>query len=324
MPDAVRTEIQPLVSPGSWDSIASEKAKKRWSLFGASNTAARRYSIVATEVGILAGDIIYLLSKLHPDWSPKVGEYTLTALSFVGVVGLHYHLDLLWKTTQDCRFSKRIGNKKIMLLATARSLHLASQASLTIGNFVGAIQGDTHHPSGQAETYKDETVWGIVSIATGIFLTATYLYVTHRTLKRAEALNAAEKQAVLLSLASGEGDPFAADIRFCMDKDTLWDIEEKMPRLVDASVDRTMDLVKRDLNSQRVATHGGRLTLALLGDAAMMVEKKYTPTSLESAWINVIAGTAYAAKICIEKGWQWWVRRQVNQISSEPQPDERV
>jgi len=268
----------------------------------------RRYSVVATEVTLLALNVIFLVAKADKDAPEELGEITLALLSTVGILSLHYYVDIVWKSSQDTAFAFRQRNVPVTLLAGAKTAQVANNIALTTGNFVAAMQGVAGHPAAQTLSYQRMILWGEVSLGVGLGITLLSLLATWMTKKK---------------IASGEidRDPKAvAYVRFAMDKDTLWHLIDKLKKMDPHDQEELgplINIVKENIDTQIKVTMGGQLALIIAGDVLQAIEKAYTPNSLVSAIINCGVSVAYAAKISIEKGIEYYQRKKIDILEEE-------
>lgn len=275
----------------------------------------RRYSIVATEVSLLALNVVFLVAKADEDAPEKLGEVTLALLSTIGVLSLHYYIDVVWKSLQDTSFAYRQQSVPITLLAAAKTAQVANNVALTFGNFVAAMQGVTGDVEGQTLSYQRMILWGEVSLGIGLGITLLSLLATWKTKKKIES-------------GELERDPQAiAFVRFSMDKDTLWHLIDKLKRMdpqEQEELTQVVEVVKKNIDTQIKVTMGGNLVLILAGDVLQAIEKAYTPNSLVSAAINCGVSVAYAAKISIEKGIEYFQRKKLDELNEETDEYELV
>lgn len=299
-------ERTPLITEESGQTVKQDG--RIWKWLKSAFRVSRRYSVVASEVALLALNTILLVAKADKDAPVMLGEVTLALLSTVGVLSLHYYIDVVWKSSQDMVFAARHKNIPIMLLAGAKTVQVANNVALTAGNFVAAMQGVTGHVAAQSLTYRRMIVWGEVSLATGLGVTLLSLLTTWIA-KRKVAQGEIER------------DPRAvAFVRYAMDKDTLWHLIDKLKRMDPNNVEELGPLIKiiqNNIDTQIKVTTGGQIVLILAGDVLQAIEKAYTPNSLVSAIINCGVSLAYAAKFSIEKCIEHSQRKKIDEMEDE-------
>lgn len=284
-----------------------------WSYLKSSWRVSRRYSVVASEVCLLALNTLFLICKADEKIPKKVGETTLTLLSTIGIISLHYSLDVVWKTIQDTHYAVKVSNWPIAFLGTAKVLQQVSNAAMTTASFIAAVQGVRGDVKAQMRDYHDMTVWGEVTIASGVLLTLASLIVSYRTLKKIKE-NSQDLE-----------ESFLANVRYCMDKDTLWHLIDKLKTVGGDDCEKLKDaheIVKMNISTQLKVTLGGRLVLIFFGDVLQVVEKIYTPNSLVSAGINCVVSLAYTTKIVIEKGFEYSQRGSLDQKFHKEEDEE--
>lgn len=295
-----------LLSPTEDMSLENEGRCWNWVKNSAKNAFqfSRRYSIVATQVGILALDTVFLISKAEEDSPEKMGEIALILLSSMGILSLHYTADWIWKSVQDAKFALKMANKEIACLSTFKVVQNTSDGALVLGNFYAAMQGVTGHPDEQTAAYQNMILWGEISLASGLGLVLLSLYATYRTNKQ---------------LNEEVDDPkTAANIRFCMDKDTLWHLIQKLQNLKEEEqqeLENILEIVKKNIDTQLKVTMGGQLVLVVAGYVLQAIEKAYTPNSLVSAAIGFSVATAYAIRMCAEKAIEYVQRGKLDALA---------
>jgi hypothetical protein len=275
----------------------------------------RRYSIVATEVSLLALNVVFLIAKADKDAPKEMTEVTLAMLSTIGVLSLHYSIDVVWKSVQDTCFGYKVKNVPITMLAGVKTLQVANNVALTAGNFYAAIQGLAGDEHGQMRTYKNMILWGEISLGAGLAITLASLFTTWWTKRQIDAGETEHSEKSI------------ANIRFCMDKDTLWHLVEILEKLDPEdreAVVSAMKIVQNNVDTQLKVTLGGHLVLIIAGDILQAIEKAYTPNSLVSAIINCGVSTVYAAKISIEKGIEYYQRGKLDQLEVEEERRESL
>lgn len=294
----------PLVS----ERETSESEGRVWSWIKGAFQWSRRYSIVATEVSLLALNIIFLIAKADKDAPEELGEVTLALLSTIGVVSLHYYIDVAWKSLQDTAFAFKHKSVPITLLAGTKTAQVANNVALTFGSFIAAMQGVAGDIDGQTLSYDRMILWGEISLGVGLSVTLLSLFTTWMAKKKIER-------------GEIDRDPKAiAFVRFSMDKDTLWHLIEKLKAMEpeeQEELTEVVEVVKNNINTQIKVTMGGHLALIIVGDVLQAVEKAYTPNSLVSAIINCGVSVAYAAKISIEKGIEYLQRKKLDELEDE-------
>lgn len=276
----------------------------------------RRYSIVVSEVTLLALNILFLIGKEDERLPKEFSATLLTALSTFGVLSLPYSMDTIWKALQDTRFSFLAKSPLVCIAAGCKTLQSAVNVALTIGNFAAAIEGQMGLTHTQLKLYEEMIPWGEGSLATGLAITIIWLLMSqyaHRSLGRHLEAEEADAIAATLMETAHEPHPSAASIRFCMDKDTLWEMVNQLKENPSKAAE-ILTIAKDNLQTQVRVTFGGRLLLVIGGDILMAIEKAYTPNSLVSAAINCGVSVVYAIKICIEKGLEIAQRRKMTSV----------
>src|SRR5690606_20838897 len=102
-------ESRPLLQKQEWEATPNSCWSGRcWERLRGAWQVSRRYSIVATEVSLLALNVVFFACKADDEIPAPVGETTLALLGTVGILSLHYSLDLIWKRIQDARFASNV------------------------------------------------------------------------------------------------------------------------------------------------------------------------------------------------------------------------
>ncbi len=294
--------LQLLLEPERIPLLPSKKQDGRcWSRIKDAFQVSRRYSVVAAQIAVLALDTLFLIAKADKNAPEQMGEIALALLSTIGILSLHYSIDMAWKSLQDTRFALKVENRTIAALSAAKTAQTASDALLMLGNFYAAMQGVSGHPAEQTAAYSRMILWGEISLGAGLGITLLSLFITYRTGKQ---------------LKEELTDPAAAaSIRFCMDKDTLWHLIEKLKNLKkedQETLQAALDVVKENIDTQLKVTMSGQIVLVIAGDILQAIEKAYTPNSLVSAVISFSVASAYTVRMCIEKGLEYCQREKLD------------
>jgi hypothetical protein len=263
----------------------------------------RRYSIVVTQISLFVLNIFFLIAKLNSGIPDLFSRVTLTLLSTIGILSLHYTIDLLYKSVQDFWFALECKSKKVACFSVARIANQANTIALVGLNFIASVFGLLGNKRMQSGMYHHMIVWGEVSLLAGLFLVIGNIFVVKRTL-----INLPQEQPWDPSLA-----PW---IHLCMDKDTLWTLKEALKDSSYNSLSQSKQIILSNLNTQLKITHGSRLALILIGDLLQAIEKIATPNSLTAAVINTTASFAWSFQIGYEK-WQEIAQRRRLQACQE-------
>lgn len=293
----------------------------------------RRFSLMASQAMVFALDVIFLAGKASdkiPEW---VTKGALTALSTVGLVALPYNVDLIRKNIQDAIFSFGADHKILLGLASAHALELTSNCGLVLTGLAAAIEGSLKNEDIQKQIYQVMTPWGIATLAIGLGITISYLAVNHFVLKKfREEFNESADGVVAAFVdperQDSEPNPYlAAQVRFCMDKDTLAHFLEQLKEMPPGNIEDKRELMRvviANIETQQKISLGGQLGLTLLGYILMAVEKYYTPNSLVSASINLSVASLYAIKQAVETLREVYQRHRISQFSAEALKYEQI
>jgi hypothetical protein len=249
----------------------------------------RRYSSLINQVTIFALDCFFFVGKLQPDLAPTLSQGALVALSATGFISLPYNIDLIRKSAVDCHFGYRAQNYAASTLGGLRVLEVSSNLALLMINFGASVAGATGNGAIQTQIYQSVTAWGIAAIVLGTMLNLSFLFVVKKTQK---ILEETDPESLFQAFTpEGECRYQAAMVRLSMDKDTLGVL---MSKAKDACDHQSLQkLVHANLKTEFKSHWIAKLTLGLVGDALMAVEKYYTPNSLVTASINLGTGTVF-------------------------------
>jgi hypothetical protein len=262
----------------------------------------RRYSIVASEISLLVLNYLFLLAKSDSKAPEKLAPITLTLLGLISVLFLHYPIDVIYKRGQDVSFGIKKKNPAMATMAFLSGAQQVNNIALTLSSFTAAVYGDAGDSEKQGAIYHDITKWGIASLGANFALTVAKLIITYTISKK---LNSDEQSSSLTDEAK-----LSAWVRYCMDKDTLWDLINQLEH--GKNEGEVFKVVIDNIQTQVKVTLGGKLLLIIGGDVLQALEKYYTPNSIQSALINCGVSTAYAIKIVLEKTIEYRQRARLN------------
>lgn len=265
----------------------------------------RRYSSMISQGVLLGLDITFFISKLA--YNSVVSKESLVALSALGFVGLPYNLDLIRKTTVDAHFGYKAHNKTVVVLASLKVVELVNNLALLGCNFAAAIEGLENEDAAQSNLYRSVTAWGESIIALGMGLNLAYMYVNYKTTKVLEVKDPA--QILEAFQAPNEEIYHAAALRFCMDKDTLGVLLEKI-HLSDEHENR-MKIVRANLKTEQKVHLAAKFVFSVLGDVMMGVAKYFTPNSIVSAAMNLTAGILYTVISVVRYQREYFQRKKL-------------
>jgi len=247
----------------------------------------RRYSSMVSQAVLLGLDITFFVSKLA--YNSTVSKESLVALSALGFIGLPYTLDLIRKTTCDALFGYKASNKTVVVLAALRVTELVNNVALMSCNFAASIEGLENEDAAQINLYRSVTPWGESIIALGMGLNLAYMYVNYKTSK---VLETKDPVIILDALQSPNAEIYhAASLRFCMDKDTLGVLLEKIRH--SEEFEKLMVTVQANLKTEQKVHLAAKFAFSVVGDVMMSVEKYFTPNSIVSASLNLSAAVVY-------------------------------
>jgi hypothetical protein len=299
----------------------------------------KRYSETVLKIGILLTDINFLVGKTTrlPTIPPKGSLIILNAL---GVLSWVYNVDWILKDCQDVKFGYKMGSRLAWMLASINVAQSVRDFFLTVAGTVASVEGLKGNETTQGKIYNSMRSLGFGSILMGLVVYGCYFLATFRTYQQTnEPLSNNEIRQIFRALRgiSKENDLFeglnvlsldhndlfkgiyvrepyhqwddkmevlAANIRLCMDKDTLARFIELIKQ---TSSDNTevnsniFDLIKQNLHTQLTSNLGAKLILIVLGSVLLGVERYYTPNSVVSVGINTALSAGWAFQSLKEK-----------------------
>jgi hypothetical protein len=253
----------------------------------------RRYSIVVSSVTLVALNALLFTAEISPSIPLVYSRVALLGLSFVGLIGIPYSLDLLNKVCEDTRAAFRESQKILMFVTSIKAFTLFCNIVLIGWGAWAALKGLNNDLYGQREAYEKMIPIGLLSLEVSFVLLFAYLILNRQALNQAESMN-----------------PFriTALIRSIIDKDTLAELTALSPE----EQAESKAIIVNNLRTQLKYVQGADLLMQLLGFALMAVEKWYTPDSAVSSGINLGVSSLWCLKLAREK---WLESSQRNAIS---------
>lgn len=289
----------------------------------------RRFTPLIQQAGILGLDAVFFAGKVSSKVSNTVTQSALTALNFMGFVSLPYVGHLILKTARDIRLGYKTENHTVVWMASLKLIELVNNLALLTFSFTAATKGMLGDEDTQNKMYVWMQPWGYAGISLSFLNYLTYLYRDTKTLNsiRAIRLLAEDEQSSYcvqiintiaeIKIENSQQAYLAAQIRFCMDKDTLGHLLTKV-KLLKGENSRTkkewVGVIQQNIETQLKVNLGPGLGLFIFGEGLLVVEKYYTPNSLVSASINLGAASAYTIKILIENLREVSQRHSINAL----------
>ncbi len=268
----------------------------------------RRFSFLGMQLGVLSLDAIFFAGKI----SSKIPEYitraSLTSLSVVGSLSLPTVVDLLYKTIRDALCGYNSKNTAVMIIAACKVIEIAGNLGLFAGGFAASIMGLFGAEALQGATYKTMMPISEVGIALSLALIAAY-YVMN---KRAKSLISVE---ILDELKECHDNPAAANLRLCMDKDTLGHLIKNLILIPEDERGELLQVIEENIQTQIDYAQKAQLVLTLLNYLLLAIQRYFTINSVQGAAINLGAESLYCIKLLVELLKEVNQRHQITQIA---------
>jgi hypothetical protein len=270
----------------------------------------RRFSRL-TQYGLVAINGVYLWRRIV-NTQNGVDEKTLdnievnclTALDFIGLGFVFYSVDYTYKTLADVYSGFKKSHKIVMICATARAVELISNLIQLAISTAAAVEAQKENFDKMDELYSSIQIWGVATVALGIFNSFCYFLMGRQALKILE--NQQKEQPDLIQGFRKGDSPDTAVIELIMDKDTL----RLFKKMLNEDEERTsvngfeiedrdkqlLEIIQKNLKVQKNVDFCGDFSLELMGAGFLAYSKYKKPTSLSSAFINLIFSILYALK----------------------------
>lgn len=266
----------------------------------------RRFSRLTSQVCILALDLVFAVGKLVSSTPATVTQSALTLLSYIGVVSLPYNLHLLVKTSCDIKKAYQWNHRWVLIVSLSKNITLISNIALTLIGCAASTVGLLGNYHLQTRIYNATIIWGMTSVALGTVNTLVSMLMNRHLLGYLSTATHEQKSPILEALTGALPSNFApkeaAEVRFCMDKDTLEKVilESSSTDLNSSQKAHILSIIQDNIHVQQRLNMGPQLALTLAGDGLLMIEKWYTPNSIESAFINLSVASVYTAFTLME------------------------
>lgn len=288
-------------------------------------TFTKRYSDTVLKIAICVSDVSFLIGQLSGKPTARMTKNSLIALNVLGILSWIYNVDWIKKDCQDAKFGYRMNSPMATILASINVAQSVRDFFLTVIGTIASVESITGHEDVQLKIYKEMRFVGFGAIIMGIMVYAGYFFATYLTSQKCQKKTEEEIQQIFRALRGidKENDLFkglylweprlpwnptmeklAAEIRLCMDKDTLDKFLELLKQLSPEKKEVSISLfqiMQDNLNTQLKTTLGAKLILMILGSIVLGVERYYTPNSVVSAGINTVLSSAWAFQSIKEK-----------------------
>lgn len=260
----------------------------------------RRYSIVVSSVTLVALNALLFISEIAPSVPLVYSRVALFGLSFVGLIGIPYSIDLLNKVWDDTRSAFRESQKILMVITSLKAFTLFCNVLLIGWGALAAVKGLNKDLYGQREAYEQMIPIGFLSLEISFILLLAYLILNRQALNQAESL-----------------EPFRITplIRSIIDKDTL----AELLALSEEEQEESKAIIVNNLKTQLKYVQGADLFMQFLGFALMAVEKWYTPDSAVSSGINLGISSLWLIKLVREKWLESSQRSALSEAFQSPE-----
>lgn len=274
-------------------------------------TFLRRYSDAMRYTANFAFDVLFLASKVSPQVSERVGQASLIGLNALSLLSLTNSVDLTLKYCRDWRCSQKTKQHRIGALALGNvAQNLADFSMMGIG-IAAAVQGYLGNETRQTELYQNSKYVSMATVLTAFAISCLTFWQVKQTNKMLQELTHEETQLRLAQhmTTPGENVPQVSAIRFCMEKDTLKKLLEKLPKISPENLtswQKVFAVMRKNVLTQRMVTYNSRVTLDTIGLILLLAQKYYTPNSIQTPILNLIS-------LGMSAGWCFQTLREKKQ-----------
>ncbi len=301
----------------------------------------RRYSLTVQKLAQVGLNCIFLAGRAASQ--ERLSQVSLAISNSLSVYSLSYFTDYLRKEWQDAQFSCKLALPKMAALSLFNFAQMANDILMTITASVAAGLGLAGHEELQNDIYGGMRSWGYASLACMMGALAINIVVTnrlHNKFQRRDFLwkeqkdiccllkgklpepplfeGLAVKQGIFAglqvhtkTLTTVEIQQIAAEIRFCMDKDNLFPLLEKMQECKKYA--DLFSIVKENIATQMNTNLKPKVALSLIGFIILLIEYRYTVNATITRLLNLLISgcTAYYA---VKENWQEYQQRAATQM----------
>lgn len=285
----------------------------------------RRYSRLIEQLCVIALDTLFFSGKVSSKIPQKVTQTTLLLLSGVGLLAIPFSVHYVIKSSKDFIFSCGARHRLVMVLSAAKTVEVATNLGLVVGGFSAALAGVEGAPRFQSGLYRGMVPIGEAVLALGVILLLSFMWMDRRVIRSLapERLEESRPHQLRIAFVGSASDisrdvrKQAAEIRLCMDKDTLQELIDKL-RYSEGREAELFQVVRSNVITQQRMNFGGHLVLIIAGYILMAVEKYFTPNSLVSASINLGISSLYTLKVVVETAREVQQRKKISGIPALP------
>ncbi len=301
----------------------------------------RRYSLTVQKLAQVGLNFVFLVGRAAS--RERLSQVSLTISNTLSVYSLSYFTDYLRKEWQDAQFSYKLALPKMAALSLFNFAQMANDILMTITASVAAGAGLMGNEELQNDIYDGMRSWGYTSLACMMGALAINIFVTsrlHNKFQQRDFLWREQKDICYLLKGKSSEPPLfegldvkpgifaglkihaqpltpaqqkqiAAEIRFCMDKDNLWPLLEKMQESEKHA--ELFSIIKENIATQMNTNLKPKVALSLIGFIILLIEYRYTVNSTITRLINLLIsfGTAYYA---VKENWQEYQQRTATQM----------
>lgn len=268
----------------------------------------RVYGDAAQNVSLAILSVVFLSSKLTPQISQTVGKVSLVSSNILSVYSGVYYGDVMRFQWQDICFAWNLRQRSLSLISMVNLLTLVNDYLMLAVSMVAATKGLLGKEEEQQHIYRAIRVWGLVGIAVDSILPVIDYAVAYFASKSFEK-GISHEDAVKISQSlcgkvsiDTKTDQIAVLIRLCINKNSFWDLLQKLKDVEDAAqpLRKLIHIAYQNIMTELKYNLIPKICLSALFCFLLGIEKIYTPNSLQAAVINCGASVT-AAYFCIRE-----------------------
>ena len=268
----------------------------------------KKYSDLFSSITILVNDVLFLLGETLSSFHKIVGNSSFVILNICGLLSLSFQFDLLKKTINDLKFSKKMQNHRIFLIAVLKTFFLFSTIILLNLSFVASVFKFYGKLEQMTNIYQITKPYASFCIFTSITLDCFHYYTNKKIINQ----KIAEKDIKLLTNIYQNENPssnkkinlLSAEIRERMDKDT-WN--SFIINLKKSSTKLTQKKILENVAIKNIKTQStvnfSNLALKSMGYVAMLL-CAWFPATVIQASVFTIMSFLYTIQLSYQKYMQ--------------------
>ena len=287
--------------------------------FESLNIFFKKYSDLFSSVTILVNDTLFLLGETLSSFPKIVGNSSFVILNIAGLLSLSFQFDLLKKTINDLKFSKKMHNHRIFFITIVKTFFLLSTIILLNLSFLASVFKFYGKLQQMTNIYQITKPYASFCIFTSIILDCFHYYTNKKIINQ----NILEKDIKLLTnIYKNEKPDFnkkinllSAEIRERMDKDT-W--KSFINNLKKSSNNLNQKKIFENVAIKNIKTQStinfSSLALKSMGYFAMLLCAWY-PATLIQASVFTLMSSLYTIQLSYQKYMQRKQQITASQIS---------